>query len=102
MDFPKQEHAAQLALVVTRKTATLGELIGVTVRPKESVPQWQIRKIVSVHVELSVRPAGTRPQPAWYKCSEAQMSCLSHRLRDDHGVQPLNIAGPNCAGAQGL
>jgi hypothetical protein len=36
------------------KTATLGELIGVAVGPKESVPQWQIRKIVSVHVELMV------------------------------------------------
>ena len=76
IDVPEQQHSAELALVVTRKTATLGELIGVAVRPKESVPQWQIRKIVSVHVELM----------------EAQMSYLSHRLRDDHGVEPLNIA----------
>jgi len=54
IDVPKHEHAAQLALVVTRKTATLGELIGVAVRPKESAPQWQIRKIVSGHVELMI------------------------------------------------
>jgi hypothetical protein len=37
---------------VTRKTATLGKLIGVAAGPKESIPQWQIRKIVSVFVEL--------------------------------------------------
>ena len=37
---------------MTRKTATLGKLIGVAAGPKESIPQWKIRKIVSVFVEL--------------------------------------------------